>query len=158
MNNVARTVYGGIYVDASYSDDELLTAEEFGVLIGKDKTSWFSNGSEASSMEDCVEIAGMHNVKYVEGYSFGIGLVNVEKDGEIIKEFRWRIKDTGHKGCKHIIAHGPIMNEDYFRRSVSKYSKRLFGVGSDMTRKGPKAPKKSVVKEPKKKIVQLTIF
>ena len=109
-----RRVYGGIYIDGSCESVE--QAEEFGIYLGKEKTVWFENHEHAYLFDQLTECGGIHNLKYIDGYSFGINKRNKT----------WHVKDTGHKNCKHILFEGTYEDER-FSDAVSKYIKSMTG-------------------------------
>jgi len=113
--NETKKVIGGIYIN---KEDTIETAQEFGVYIGNNQTTWFANDVEAYSFYDTVENGGMHNVKLVNGYSFGIHTQEEKK--------YWRIRDTGHKECKHIICKGPYVGYN-FEKEVKQFIKQMTG-------------------------------
>ncbi len=119
-----RKVYGGIYIDKSVTIE---TAEEFGVYLGKDQTTWFGKDSEVFSFTECVDVGGMYNLQYIDGYSFGINK----------HDKTWHVRDTGFKGCKHVIFKGTYADED-FEREVEDYIHQMTGSGKSFQRPKPK--------------------
>jgi len=119
-----RKIYGGIYIDKSVTIE---TAEEFGVFLGKECTTWFAKNSEVFSFTECVEHGGLWNLQYIDGYSFGINK----------HDKTWHVRDTGHKGCKHILFNGTYADEE-FEREVDDYIHQMTGSGSSFQRPKPK--------------------
>lgn len=139
MNEI-RKVYGGIYIDKSVTIE---TAEEVGVYLGKDQTTWFGKDSEVFSFTECVDIGGMHNLQYIDGYSFGINK----------HDKTWHVRDTGFKGCKHVIFKGTYADED-FEREVEDYIHQMTRPEKSFQR--PKQEEKE--KKPVKVELQLNLF
>lgn len=104
-----RRVQGGIYIPKgmSITDPDI----EFNVLLG--------NGlcllsDEMWCIDQDVEIGGLSNYKQLIGYCLSL---------DKLKKL-WRVKDTGFKGCKDIIASGRY--EDGFEASLKPFLKIFF--------------------------------
>lgn len=94
----ARAKIGGIYIDKGVPMEEV---EEFALCIGRENTLWFGVNEEIETIHGLQEIGSISNLELVDGYSFGI-----DKSKKI-----WRVRDTGHKNCKHILWYGKYSNE-----------------------------------------------
>lgn len=81
--------------------------EDYGVIFGE-AVYFLRDGIE--TIDEDVEI-GYKTLSIIEGYSFGINKIKKE----------WRIKDTGHKCCKHILATGKY--RENFEKSLAPFLK-----------------------------------
>lgn len=112
-----RKVYGGIYID---DESTIENATEFGIYLGGESTVWFEVGEHAHQFDQLSEIGGMHHLKLVEGYTFGI------HKGDTPEKRTWHVRDSGHKNCKHILWQGTYEG-DTFVRGVEKFIKQITG-------------------------------
>lgn len=99
-----RTVIGGIYMD---NNDEEYDGK-YAVSFGKAFHFLFEGMDHIDSM---VEIGGNHSMVHLPDYCLSIDKLNKQ----------WRVKDTGYRNCKHILAHGRY--EEGFEESMKPYMK-----------------------------------
>lgn len=89
-----RKVIGGIYVPKGCDPEDPET--EFSIYFGNEAGALHLLFDGMDHIENDVEIGGMQNYDYVDGYCMSVR----RHDNE------WRVKDTGHHGCKKILARG----------------------------------------------------
>lgn len=132
-------VQGGIYVAKGEDPFNDYYDGKYNVYLGRGMCMIFN---DMCCVDNDVEIGGDHNYDEVKGYSFGIS----------IRDKEWHVKDTGHKGCKHILAKGPY--GEGMEQSVKKFQRNMWGGNGKSTY----VPKQKEVTVPKKIDVQLKLF
>jgi len=99
-----RIVIGGIYIPkgCKVGDPDV----EFNISFGKALHLLYDGMSD---IDNDVEIGGFHNYQLVDNYNMSIDKVHK----------KWKIKDTGFKQCKDVIATGSYV--DGFEESMRPY-------------------------------------